>query len=507
MKELKTIFFILLNVSTLVSWAQINCTISVADSVEICEGESIQLLTSGTIYEFNWSKKSGLNDSTIPNPIASPASTTKYYVTNRYLFPTESIINGDFENGNTDFTSQYVQKCINGRMDWGAYCISKVSNIFWTGWGDCSDHTNGLGNMMVMDAAVAAGVGIWCETVPINQNTDYQFTTWVTSMVSLNPALLQFSINNKVLDQPFRAASEVCKWKEFYALWNSGSATSAEICVINQNTEDQGNDFALDDISFKSICVSTDSIVVQVHPQVSVELGGDKIVCEGDSILIDTKLPSNYIYNWSTPSGPNAKSIWVTKTGTYSVDVDNGLGCTDNDAITLTPIENPINTLEKDTTICFAFLPEFELHGGSALKYIWSTGDTSATISVADSGQYILTLYNGKNCSIIDTVNIENYCNPTFFYIPNSFSPNGDGINDVFTVKGEYLYIFKLSIFSRWGELLFETTNPEKEWDGNGPKGAAPTDIYVVLYEYEGLSPNTLHRIKERKHTHLSLIR
>ncbi len=505
MRGLKKIFFLVFVIAHLIAPAQINCTISISDTAKICKGESVQLQASGTPYKLNWSQKSGLSDSTIPNPVASPTKTTKYYVTNRYLFPTESIVNGDFENGNTGFTSQYVQKCVNGRMDWGAYCINKFTNIFWQGWGDCSDHTSGSGNLMVMDAAVTPNVGIWCETVPVNKNTDYQFTTWVTPVAAQNPPLLQFSINGQALAKPFRVPDQVCQWNEFYALWNSGNATSAEICILNQDTVVMGNDFALDDISFKSICFSEDSIVVIVNPNVSVDLGPDKKICNGDSTLLNSNLPSNYKYSWS--NGGISNPIYVTSAGNYSVIVDNGFGCTATDNITLSSIGNPINTLENDTTICFVFQPAFTLHGGTALQYHWSSGEDSSIITVKQEGTYHLILSNGKHCTITDSIEVKNYCNPTYFYIPNTFTPNGDGLNDVFKIRGEFLYVVKLRIYNRWGEEIFETSDPEKGWDGSGKNGPAPVDIYVVVYEFEGVSPNTEKREKVQRYTHLSLIR
>ncbi|MCX6182469.1 MAG: gliding motility-associated C-terminal domain-containing protein [Bacteroidetes bacterium] len=506
MSKIKNIFFLLFVCSNIIVSAQINCSINIAaDTLQICEGDSIQIQATGTQYNLNWSQKMGLSDSSIAKPIAFPKKTTKYYVTNRYLYPTENIINGDFESGNTAFTSQYVQKCVNGRMDWGAYCINPYTDIFWQGWGACPDHTSGTGNLMVMDAAVTPNVGIWCETVAVNKNTDYQFTTWVTPVTQENPPLLQFSINNVPLAQPFNVPDQVCKWNEFYALWNSGNATSADICILNQDTISMGNDFALDDISFKSVCVSEDSVVIVVHPNVSVNLGPDENICNGDSTLLNTKLPSSYQFNWS--NGASTNKTYVTAAGTYYVTVDNGFGCTATDSIKLISLGDPVSTLENDTTLCFSFAPALLLHSGNALNHSWSTGAKTSDISVSAANTYYVTLSNGINCSVTDSIHVLDFCYPTFFYLPNSFSPNGDGLNDVFSIKGESIYVLKLSIFNRWGELIFETSDPSATWNGVGKNGAAPMDVYVVHFEYEGLSPNTDKKQKIQRYTHLNLIR
>jgi gliding motility-associated-like protein len=506
MNELKNIFFLLLVFANLISSAQINCSINVVpDSIQICKGDSITLQANGTKYELSWSPKTNLSDSTSATPIAFPKTTTKYTVLNRYLYPLESIVNGNFEQGDMGFSSQYGIDCSPGSLEQGHYCVNNATDVYWSAWSACSDHTSNSGNMMIMDAATVAGVSVWCQTVNVASNTDYQFTTWVSSVLAENPAILQFSINNQLLGAPFHASAVTCEWNQFYELWNSGVATSAQICIVNQNTEGQGNDFALDDISFKSICFSKDSVVVVVHPSISVDLGADKKICNGDSTLLNSNLPSSYQFNWS--NGSTANKTYVTTPGTYSVAIDNGFGCTTNDAITLSPIANPVSILENDTTLCFAFLPSYTLHGGTALSYVWSTGETTADISVNTEDVFYVTLSNGKHCSISDSIHIKDYCNPTFFYLPNAFTPNGDGLNDVFIIKGEFIYIVKMDIFNRWGELIFETSDPLKGWDGNGKNGREPEDVYIVVYEYEGLSPNTNKKIKTKRYSHVTLVR
>jgi gliding motility-associated-like protein len=67
---------------------------------------------------------------------------------------------------------------------------------------------------------------------------------------------------------------------------------------------------------------------------------------------------------------------------------------------------------------------------------------------------------------------------PTF-YAPNSFSPNNDGINDVFKLFFTYVKDFRIEIFNRWGELVFVSEDPEKGWEGTFRGKRAPSDVYV----------------------------
>lgn len=505
MRKIKKIFFLLLTLSNLVSWSQINCSINIVpDTLKICKGDSVQLQANGTKYELAWSPKSGLNDSTLQNPIAFPKTNTKYYVSNEYLYPDEKIVNGDFEQGDVGFGGEYVFDCTMGSMIWGHFCLNTICTVYWQGWGDCSDHTSGSGNMLISDASLTPNTSIWCETVTVTPNVNYLLTTWVASLASASPAVFAFYINNQLIDKPIVASTNPCEWKEFSGVWNSAAATSAQICIFDTNTVQLGNDFIMDDISFKEVCFTEDSVVVVVNPAVSVNLGPDKIMCEGDSVLLNTNLPINYKFNWS--NGATNNQTYVTDTGKYSVLVNN-LGCTATDSITLSSVGNPISTLEKDTNLCFAFVPAYTLHGGSALSYNWSTGEKTPNIVIDQEGLYQITLSNGVHCTTVDSVHIKNYCDVTYIYVPNTFTPNGDGLNDVFKIAGENIYVLKMYIFNRWGEEIFETNDPKKGWDGNQKNGPAPTDVYVVMYEYEGLSPNTQKKESIQRYSNVNLIR
>ena len=487
--------------------AQINCNISItADTLKICEGESIQINTSGNAYKIQWSDKTGLSDSSIKNPIASPSVTTKYKLSNRYEYPNERIVNGNFELGDQGFTSQYGIDCSYGSLEEGFYCVNNTSSVYYSNWGNCSDHTSGSGNMIIINASTAAGVQLWCQNISVTPNTDYAFSTWISSVFPDNPALLQFTLNGSLLGEPFRASGTVCEWNEFFTIWNSGTTTSADICIVNQNTLGWGNDFAMDDISFKPVCFSEDSVVVQVNPNVSFSLGANKSMCNGDSILLQSNLPSNYVFQWS--NGATQNQIYVTTAGQYSLVADNGLGCADEDTIVLQSLGIPSISLEDDTTICFEFYPSFPLHsGGTALNYLWNTGESTPNIIANKEGLYSVTLSNGKNCKASDSLYIKNYCAPTYFNIPNAFTPNGDELNELFQPVGEGVYNFKMRIFNRWGELIFESSDIANGWGGQYKGDPAPIDVYAVYYEYESIMPDTGKRRSFKRYSSVALIR
>ncbi|HQL71506.1 MAG TPA: hypothetical protein PLA77_11780, partial [Bacteroidales bacterium] len=259
-------------------------TLSTADAT-ICVGGSAQLNASGALT-YTWTPTTGLNNPNIANPIASPGTTTTYYVTG-YSNSCNLIYNGDFSSGNTGFSTAYNYS--SNLFPEGNYMIGANPNDYHSNFSACGDHTSGSGNMMIVNGSPIANQQVWCQTVDVVPNTDYAFSTWLTSVHATNPAVLQFSINGTLLGSPFTASSTTCQWNQFFALWNSGSNTSIDICIVNQNIVTNGNDFAIDDIYFSPLCpaIANDSVVVTVVPDPNVvtqPVGGT--VCNGGTFTL-----------------------------------------------------------------------------------------------------------------------------------------------------------------------------------------------------------------------------
>jgi gliding motility-associated-like protein len=136
------------------------------------------------------------------------------------------------------------------------------------------------------------------------------------------------------------------------------------------------------------------------------------------------------------------------------------------------------------------------LTGTNALFYNWSpnyniTSIKSRTVTVNpfQTTQYILTGYNSRNCFSSDTINVIVIPDCGDMFVPNAFSPNGDGINDELKVRGACLETLTFLIFNRWGEKVFETSDINKGWDGTFNGDKMNTGVFVYRLEgktYEG---------------------
>lgn len=94
---------------------------------------------------------------------------------------------------------------------------------------------------------------------------------------------------------------------------------------------------------------------------------------------------------------------------------------------------------------------------------------------------YRITAYQAGNNNIVSTSNYAEVIPPTSIFIPSAFTPNDDGINDSFGVKGEGIQNYKMLIYNRWGEVIYSSTNPGEHW--NGKYNNEPVENGVYVYE------------------------
>jgi gliding motility-associated-like protein len=133
---------------------------------------------------------------------------------------------------------------------------------------------------------------------------------------------------------------------------------------------------------------------------------------------------------------------------------------------------------------------------GVTYDYLWSTGSSAQEIDVKAEGVYDVTI-SANSCSTRSEWTFIDYC-PTTFYVPNSFTPNGDAHNETFAVVGLNMEDFEMLIFNRWGELIYKSNNPQEAWDGtvNGKK--VQQDVYVWRIYYGVNLPSGKIQNRER---------
>ena len=347
-------------------------------------GSTVVLTANGGDY-YAWYDDDGNLISTSQSITVTPTQTTQYHVT-AFASGPNTIVNGDFEMGNVGFYSDYVYDT--WLWDMGKYCVGNNANTYHTNFSG-TDHTSGSGNFYVANGADMYGTVVWQQVVPVVPHTDYAFGAWITNVCNTCSSdavqtIMQFSINGQQLGSPFRTVFGH-EWSHFYELWNSDTNTTATITILNQNTNDDGNDFGLDDIFFSNLvsCSISDSL--------TVTLKCDTIV---DSTICGSALPfvwDGYTYTESTTRTDTIPStMGYDSIITYNLTVLPWQGAVINGARMLVGNSDTV-TLVAD----------------SADSYLWSDGSTTQSITVSESGVYWLVVNGGTECS--DSVSVRIY--------------------------------------------------------------------------------------------------
>lgn len=255
-------------------------TMNTIDDQVVNQGAVVQLWANGPRY-YTWSPSSnianiaeGTNSSTATT---TPMQNSMYFIVTGFGSTSNLVTNGDFTQGNSGFSSSYTYTT--NLWPEGTYYVGTNATTYHTGFSGSHDHTTGNGNYMIINGSTSPGTVVWSQTVNVIPNTDYAFSTWVTTVAQSPWAQLQFRINGVQIGEIFSAPatySSTNTWQNFYQLWNSENNTQATISIINQNTTGGGNDFGLDDISFEQLYSLRDTIQVLVRHDI------DTTVCDNE---------------------------------------------------------------------------------------------------------------------------------------------------------------------------------------------------------------------------------
>jgi gliding motility-associated-like protein len=369
---------------------------------------------SGAFINFNWSPTTGMSGANTLTPTVTVSQSQNYVLRARASDPSQNLIeNGDFESGNTGFTSDYVYNPGFTLPPFGSYEVTSTPAIF----PDCPDHTSGSGDYLVVDGAAVPNLLVWCQTVAVTPNTDYQLSAWATSFTTGGPfALLEFTINGNVVGAPLSVPPPQCQWNPFNTVWNSGSNSSATICIENLTVTGSNNDFAIDDIYMSGLCTVTDTVRIEIINLLAVANPALRTIpCAGSPITLDGSGSStgpNITYLWETydgniVSGATTLQPIVDQPGIYTLTVTYNYGsgvCTRTRDVTVVLSSNPLNVLiaQPPPLGCGAASVNITAQATQgAVNFSWTTpdgnivsGSNSATAVVNQPGTYLVTATN-----------------------------------------------------------------------------------------------------------------
>ena len=264
--------------------------------------------------------------------------------------------------------------------------------------------------------------------------------------------------------------------------WNTGDKSQTI-------TVDEEGDYSVD-VTDEIGCLGSDEIYVTKEFLPDPYFEKDKIICEGTAITLapDAGFESYEIY-WL--SNVASFEIEVTETGAYSSVIQSEF-CKDTFVVNVAKIDTPdavIIDLYGGGVYCFE-LESTALRIGSEeanISYDWIDFGRAEEVEIVAAGDYQVTASNDY-CNSNYTHTIQEYCTGKLF-IPNSFTPNNDGINDVFKpISNGHVDDFDFRVYNRWGDLIFQTNRLDEGWDGRLRNNIVLIDVFVYKISYQYLS-------------------
>lgn len=234
-------------------------------------------------------------------------------------------------------------------------------------------------------------------------------------------------------------------------------------------------------------CSVSDTSIITVLPPLSIEFPAQSRFCDPPEILsLNTTRPLTHL-TWNT--GDTTAAIKILQGGHYSVTATDGY-CTATDSIDVVFVSETLGgqsplVLPPDTTVCRQHLPYTLQSQSSFTDSFLVNGRLHVNIpaELSRPGDYeVAALIDG--CAFSDTFRLDTSACHVKVYFPNAFSPNGDGINDLYQpLAGDDVEMLELWIFDRWGGLRHHERAAILGWNGQG----APVGVYVAKLKYINL--------------------
>lgn len=255
-----------------------------------------------------------------------------------------------------------------------------------------------------------------------------------------------------------------------------------------------------------AVTVISQPITIHVQPAPAASFILPATACLNDTIVAVTDSILNIAYQWDfggagviNGSGPGPYELVWNTPGIHTVTLQAGQGnCAAASSKSISVFNAPALELNvENNTVCMGDKVKLNANTDNATQLQWLPGNgytisditsNSADIVPVQSATVYVKAVNDAGCSITKGIDIHIADNCCALLMPNAFSPNGDGLNDVFEPVGKHFGTVSLKIFDRWGQLIFSRSNDNEGWNGNY-KGTAQemgTYFYEISYHCAG---------------------
>jgi gliding motility-associated-like protein len=336
-----------------------------------------------------------------------------------------------------------------------------------------------------ISATVLWSTGQTTRTITVSQPGRYWLR--LTNGVCVASDTIEISFEHQKVD--LGKDSTICtgsayelKTKNLYAAYRWSDGSSGPALLISQ----PGTYWVevTDDCGRKSS--DTINILEDRHP---LSLGPNQTICEGQRLTLQAS--GNYTsyqwgpdYNLGIATGATVQ-VFPARDTTYFVQAEVFPGCLTVDSIRVSVIASQKVVLPADTTFCAG--ETIRLHAGPGFtRYLWHNQSTQPTVELKDPVIAWVEVEDSNGCISRDSTELKWDACGTDLWIPSSFSPNGDGRNETFRAlyRGA-LASFRLTVYNRWGQVVYQTSNAGQGWNGKLAGKELETGVYVWTCQYQ----------------------
>ena len=291
------------------------------------------------------------------------------------------------------------------------------------------------------------------------------------------------------------------------SVWNFGDGVTSNLTNEVHRYGTPGTYYASLTASTTKGCVKTLYDTIKVYGTPVPIITSADLVCIGSTIQLQGSLvvpDTSTKWSWTLGNGQNSsrQNVFTTynTVGNPQITLEavNDLGCKQNTSKSIQVVPLPgINIIQDPTIIAGTGIVIPATYSQNVVTYSWTPVAGLSCVDCANpyatpqfTTKYKVSVVDSNGCASSREVTVTVICNDKNYFIPNTFSPNGDGMNDVFYPRGSGINrIQSMRIFNRWGELVFEKKNflaneSAAGWDGKVKGKPADQDVYVYIIEF-----------------------
>ncbi len=457
---------------------------AVNNDTSVCIGSTVHLnATANANYSYHWSPANYLSNASIANPVSTPADSIKYFIN-----ATDSNNCRSTDSVQINVVPVPVISTINDTSICAGNTVllkTNASNASEFVWSPSSGlNTSTIQSPQAVPTSTTTYI-ITADNGVCSEKDSVKISVYALPLVNASNDTIVCGSGSVQL-----SASGAQNYKWYPASGLSGTAINNPTAQPSATTTYYvtGTDM--------NGCTNKDSVIIAVQPKPVFDINPKTIsICVGDSIQLSAS--GGDIYKWSpAQSVSNATSSTATvfpiSNTTYQVIISNSI-CKQSDSLTaVVDIKSTPQTSVSKSNDVDCNTPQAQLTAAGGINYKWSPSTYINNIRISnpvvdpiEDTWYKVSIVGNNGCLITDSILIKSsIANANGnFYVPNAFSPNGDGKNDCFGVKywGPANF-FTMSIYNRWGQLVFHSQNINNCWDGtiNGIPQPAGTYVYEI---------------------------